>query len=146
MKHANSFVMKMPIAFPSLICGIILSQHPDILVNSNVASKRGSLLSLHYRLFAGTHVSDIIMTSGKDVTSSTSRVGNIIELKDTCKALDETIKSCTEKKIRLVSLIKALSEVDADENLDGNEEEGNEDEENVVDGDKDEETDVSSYI
>lgn len=25
MKHAQSFVVKMPIAFPSLICGVILS-------------------------------------------------------------------------------------------------------------------------
>ncbi|MCH81839.1 envelope-like protein, partial [Trifolium medium] len=94
MKHVNSFAVKMPIAFPSLICGLILSQHPDILVSSDVAY------------------------------------------------LAETIKSCTEKKIRLKNLIKALSKEDADGNLYGDEEEGNEDEGNdVIGGDKDEDTD-----
>ncbi|MCI55683.1 envelope-like protein, partial [Trifolium medium] len=48
--------------------------------------------------------------SGKAAFSSTSREGIIAELKDTCKALDETIKASTEKKIRLENLIKALSE------------------------------------
>ncbi|MCI36752.1 envelope-like protein, partial [Trifolium medium] len=31
MKHADTFAIKVPIAFPSLISEIILSQHPDIL-------------------------------------------------------------------------------------------------------------------
>ncbi|XP_050915932.1 uncharacterized protein LOC127131031 [Lathyrus oleraceus] len=103
MKHANLFSMKMPIAFPSLICGVILIHHADILVNSAVAN--------------------IIATYGKDVTSSTSMEGIIIELKDTCKALDETIESCTENKIRLESLIKALSKEDSDGKFEGDEEE-----------------------
>lgn len=113
----------MTIAFPYLIYGIILSQHHDILVSSDATSKREFPLSLHYRLFAGTHVPDIIVTSSKDAASSTSRAGIIIELKDTYKALYETIKSCTKKKIKLESLIKALPKEDADGNLDGDEEE-----------------------
>jgi len=47
MKHAQSFVVKIQIVFPSLICGVILSQHPGILVSTDVASKRESPLSLH---------------------------------------------------------------------------------------------------
>lgn len=50
------------------------------------------------------------MTSVKKTDSSTLKDGIIVELKDTCKALDETIKTCTEKKIILESLIKALIE------------------------------------
>lgn len=101
LRHASTFAMKMPIAFPSLICGIILSQHPRILITSDAAIKKESPLSLYYRLFAGTHVPNIVMTSGKETSSLTSKDGIIAELKDTCKALDETIKTCIEKKIRL---------------------------------------------
>jgi len=63
MKHANSFPVKMPIAFPSLICGVILSQHPGIFSNSDVASKRESSLTLHYKMFVGTHVPNIVVPS-----------------------------------------------------------------------------------
>ncbi|KAI5390058.1 hypothetical protein KIW84_075402 [Lathyrus oleraceus] len=62
-------------------------------------------------------------------------------------ALYETIKSCIEKKIRLESMIKSLSEEDADGNLDGDEEEGNKEEGNVATGgDKDEETNGNTDI
>lgn len=110
LKYTSTFAVKMPITFPSLICGIILSQHPEILISSDAASKRESPLSLHYRLFAGTHVPNIVMTSYKETSRSTSKDGIIAELKDTCEALDETIKTCTTKKIRLERLIKALTQ------------------------------------
>ena len=111
MKHANSFAVKLPIAFPSLLCGIILSQHPGILVSTDVPSKRESPLSLSYRLFEGTHVADIVMTSGKEAgSSSTSKSHLIAELEDTCRALDETIRVSSEKKVRIEMLIKALAE------------------------------------
>jgi hypothetical protein len=41
-------------------------------------------MSLHYKLFAGTHVPDIVVTSDKNASSSTSKAGIIVELKDTC--------------------------------------------------------------
>ena len=40
MKHAGSFAVKGPIAFPSLICGIILNQYPDILVERDSVCKK----------------------------------------------------------------------------------------------------------
>lgn len=126
MKHATSFSMKIPIEFPSLICGVILSQHPSILINSDTVYKRESPLYLHYRLFTGKHVLEIVMTSEKKSTSSTSRIGIIVELRDTCKTLDETIKACTKKKSKLDILINALSEEDAEGNLGGDKEESNE--------------------
>lgn len=51
MKHDASFVVKIPIAFPLLICGVILSQHPSILHSYDSICKRDPPLSLHYRLF-----------------------------------------------------------------------------------------------
>jgi hypothetical protein len=49
--YVNEQTLKhVPIAFPSIICGVILNQHPDILVSTDVVSKRESPLSLHPKL------------------------------------------------------------------------------------------------
>ncbi|XP_058766831.1 uncharacterized protein LOC131640457 [Vicia villosa] len=50
MKHAGSFGIKGPIAFPSLLCGIILDQYPNILNEHDVVCKRESPLAFHYKL------------------------------------------------------------------------------------------------
>ncbi|MCI15377.1 envelope-like protein, partial [Trifolium medium] len=47
LKHAKSLAIKMPIVFPTLLCSIILDQHPGILISSDVAYKRESPLTLH---------------------------------------------------------------------------------------------------
>ncbi|XP_050897395.1 uncharacterized protein LOC127104245 [Lathyrus oleraceus] len=87
LKHAGSFSVKGPIAFPSLICGIVLNQFPNILTENDSVKKRDSPLSFNHKLFLGTHVPDIAMTTGE-----TSRVSNqpgkaaiIAMLKETCK-------------------------------------------------------------
>ncbi|XP_058732716.1 uncharacterized protein LOC131604282 [Vicia villosa] len=75
MKHAGSFSVKGPIVFPSIISGIILNQYLNIL-NENVSiCKRESTLSFHYKLFQGTHILDIVMTSAETSkgTSKTSK-------------------------------------------------------------------------
>ncbi|XP_050890227.1 uncharacterized protein LOC127095599 [Lathyrus oleraceus] len=105
-------IVNIPIASPSLICGIILSQNLSILNSVDAARKRESPLSLY----------------------STSKAGLIAELKDTCKALDDTIKICTERKIRLERLIKYLFEESPDENMAGDAEKGDEKEEDVATG------------
>lgn len=110
MKHDASYVVKMPIAFPSLIYGVILSQHPIILINSDSTCKRDRPLSFHYRLFIRKHVPNIVMTSKHTYSRSIDRTNILTELKDTCKTLDETIKRCTERKSKLEMLIKDLSE------------------------------------
>jgi hypothetical protein len=66
--HGKSHVVKMPIAFPTLICDIILAQYPGIFTEADVPSKRESDLSLDFRLFEGTHVADIVAPSVKQPT------------------------------------------------------------------------------
>ncbi|KAL5156381.1 hypothetical protein HKD37_U058824 [Glycine soja] len=111
VKHSESFAVKLPIAFPTVLCGIMLSQHPNILNNIDSVIKRESALSLHYKLFEGTHVPDIVSTSGKAAASgAVSKDALIAELKDTCKVLEATIKATTEKKLELERLIKRLSD------------------------------------
>ncbi|KAH1265194.1 hypothetical protein GmHk_01G000949 [Glycine max] len=116
VKHSESFAVKLPIAFPTVLCGIMLSQHPNILNNIDSVMKRESPLSLHYKLFEGTHVPDIVSTSGKAAASgAVSKDDLIAELKDTCKVLEATIKATTEKKMELERLIKRLSDSGIDD-------------------------------
>ncbi|KAH1193209.1 hypothetical protein GmHk_19G054303 [Glycine max] len=116
VKHSESFAVKLPIAFPTVLSGIMLSQHPNILNNIDSVMKRESPLSLHYKLFEGTHVPDIVSTSGKAAASgAVSKDALIAELKDTCKVLEATIKASTEKKMELELLIKRLSESGIDD-------------------------------
>jgi hypothetical protein len=145
----------MPIAFPSLICENILSQNPNILVSSDVVCKRKSPLSLHYKLFQGTHVPDIVMTSGKEIVGATSKEGIVEELKAISKNLEETILISTERKINVDNMILALlnkeGELNKDEVVaDGNDGVGGNTEGNATDnedeGMADENGDAASNI
>ncbi|XP_050889962.1 uncharacterized protein LOC127095295 [Lathyrus oleraceus] len=96
IKHASTNTVKLPIAFPSMICGIILNQHPGILYSNELPSRRKPALSMHYKLFEGSHVEDIVMTSS--MKKPTTKVGTIAELKETCKELCEGIRVATTRK------------------------------------------------
>ncbi|XP_058733517.1 uncharacterized protein LOC131605142 [Vicia villosa] len=72
MKHAGSFSIKGPIAFPSLLSGIILDQYPNILNEHDVVCKRESPLAFHYKLFQGNHVPYTVMTSAETSKSGAS--------------------------------------------------------------------------
>ncbi|XP_058775873.1 uncharacterized protein LOC131650164 [Vicia villosa] len=108
MKHVGSFSVKGPIAFPSLICGIILNYYPSTLSENDSVGKRESTLSFHYKLFQGTHVPDIVMTSAETSkrSSNASKAEVITMLKETCKELET-------RKLNLEKLISSL-EMDED--------------------------------
>ncbi|MCI56875.1 envelope-like protein, partial [Trifolium medium] len=55
----KSLAVKMPIAFTTLMCGIILNQHSGVCVSTDVPCRKEPDLSLDYRLFEGTHAADI---------------------------------------------------------------------------------------
>ncbi|XP_058733009.1 uncharacterized protein LOC131604594 [Vicia villosa] len=105
MKHAGSFSIKGPIAFPSLLSGIILDQYPNILNEHDVVCKRESPLAFHYKLFKGKHVPDIVMTSAETSKSeaSVSKAEVIAILKETCKEL-EARKMSLEQMIRTLEM------------------------------------------
>ena len=46
MRHAKSDAVKLPIAFPTLLCKIILSQHPNIVSAADLPMKRDSCNAL----------------------------------------------------------------------------------------------------
>ncbi|XP_050876523.1 uncharacterized protein LOC127080237 [Lathyrus oleraceus] len=88
IKHATTNAVKLPIAFPSMICGIILNQHP------------------------GSHAEDIVMTSA--MRRPVSKVGAIAELKETCKELGEGIRVATTRKQSLEALIESLEKTEGE--------------------------------
>ncbi|XP_050919680.1 uncharacterized protein LOC127137250 [Lathyrus oleraceus] len=112
IKHASTNEVKLPIAFPSMICGIILSQHPGILSSNNLPSRRKPALSVHYKLFEGSHVEDIVMMSA--IKKTTSKFGTIAELKETCKEMGEGIRVATTRKESLEALNASLERAEGE--------------------------------
>ncbi|KAK2396678.1 hypothetical protein QL285_058320 [Trifolium repens] len=112
--HGKSWAVKLAIAFPSLICGIILDQHPNILLPEDEPCKRESPMTLSYKLFEGKHAADITVApkkavpAGKVASSSMNRKSMIISMEAAVKALDE-------QKIELEKVISALKQEEAEE-------------------------------
>ncbi|XP_050889543.1 uncharacterized protein LOC127094809 [Lathyrus oleraceus] len=103
MKHAGSFSVKGPIAFPSLICGIVLNQFPNILTENDFVKRRESPLAFNHKLFLGKHVPDIAMTIGEtsSVCNQPGKAAVIAILRETCKELEA-------RKLTLENLIIKL--------------------------------------
>ncbi|KAK2387053.1 hypothetical protein QL285_060878 [Trifolium repens] len=112
--HGKSWAVKLAIAFPSLICGIILDQHPNILLSEDEPCKRESPMTLSYKLFEGKHAADITVApkkatpARKVASSSMNRKSMIISMEAAVKALDE-------QKIELEKVISALKQEEAEE-------------------------------
>jgi hypothetical protein len=70
---------------------------------------------VHYKLFEGTHVEDIVLTYA--MKRPASKVGTIVELKETCKELGEGIRVAIATKQSLEALIASLEQAEG-ENID----------------------------
>ena len=88
VKHAKTDVVKLPIASPTLLCNIMLDQHPNLITTIDVSKKRESPITLHYKLFRSSHVPDIVGTSGYVSAAGLMTKQEIVAaLKDTCSLL-----------------------------------------------------------
>ncbi|XP_050885287.1 uncharacterized protein LOC127088741 [Lathyrus oleraceus] len=103
MKHAGSFSVNGPITFPSLICGIVLNQFPNILTENDFMKRRESPLAFNHKLFLGKHVPDIAMTTGEtsSVCNQPGKAAVITILREICKELEA-------RKLTLENLIIKL--------------------------------------
>jgi hypothetical protein len=112
VKHGKTLAVKLPIAFPTLLCDIILDQAPGIKYDSDVPKKRESPLYFHYKLFGDHHVPDIVGTSGAaaDTIGSMTRKEIVTTLKETCAMLDE-------RKALFERMIAALEREEGNENV-----------------------------
>src|ERR1043165_7858597 len=95
LKHAERYAIKGPITFPSLLCGIIMDQYPDILVDRDTVCKRAPALGFHYKLFQGRHVPDIVMTSGEtsNLKTTSQKATVLAVLRAPCEDLAARKKS-----------------------------------------------------
>src|SRR3954464_5774863 len=101
MRHVGTSATKLPIAFPSLTCGIILKQHPGILKAKDSVCKRESALSFHYKLLQRSD--DMTSAGTSQPSKSVNKTFLIVELKETCKELDN-------RKMKLEKLIQSLEQ------------------------------------
>ncbi|XP_045798156.1 uncharacterized protein LOC123892411 [Trifolium pratense] len=110
--HGSSTAVKMPIAFPTLICSIILSQHPDICTNSDVPVSRPSALTMDFRLLEGKHAADIAVASLKTPAVGMTKRQMIANLREVSNMLGE-------KKELIDGVIQALELEQTKANEDG---------------------------
>jgi hypothetical protein len=142
VRHAKTDAVRFPIAFPSLLCSIILDQHPGLVTTSDLPKKRDSPLTIHQKLFGDNHAPDLGGTSTSNPAAETmTKKEIIVALKDTCVMLDER-KTQFELMIHALEMEGAENdEEDAVGNEDaGNDEDAeaaNEDEEEADTGDED---------
>lgn len=61
MKHVDTFPVNLPIAFPYLIPGIILKQHPKILHPQDSPHKKVGPLTLDKKFFMGIDIPKIMV-------------------------------------------------------------------------------------
>ncbi|XP_045791671.1 uncharacterized protein LOC123886395 [Trifolium pratense] len=101
VQHAKTSVSKQPIAFPTLICDIILSQHPHIRHEGESAKKRATPLAIHQKLYSKQHAPDIVGPSNAAADTPMTRKEMIAMLEANCKELDE-------KKLQFERMIHAL--------------------------------------
>ncbi|XP_045810926.1 uncharacterized protein LOC123905365 [Trifolium pratense] len=87
--HGSSTAIKMPIAFPTMICDMILSQHLDICTKSDVPVTRPSALTMDFRLLEGKHAADIAVASLKKPTAGMTKRQMIANLREVSKMLGE---------------------------------------------------------
>ncbi|XP_057432416.1 uncharacterized protein LOC130725181 [Lotus japonicus] len=116
----GSYAVRFPILFPCLLSEIIVQQHPNVVRVDEPQGKKPMSLEFDYRLFAGTHVPDIVLTTAKGSASATgtqavssSKDDILAELRAVSKSLGDTIQVCKIRKLNVNKLIKAMIDVPA---------------------------------
>ncbi|CAJ2668306.1 unnamed protein product [Trifolium pratense] len=136
LSHALTYAVEKPVALPTLLCNIILEQHPDILRSTDVPCKRKGVLVIEQRLLDGTNAAPGVGTSVQ--AGVLSRKQMIVDLTETSRALEA-------RKLKIDRVIEALKAQEAAETVEGEpngqEEEGTSGSEDVM-----EDSDESSSI
>ncbi|XP_045802484.1 uncharacterized protein LOC123896086 [Trifolium pratense] len=84
--HAMTYAVEKPVALPTLLCNIILEQHPDILRSTDIPCKRKGLLTIEQRLLEGTNVAAGV---GSSIQAGVlSRKQMIADLTEASRALE----------------------------------------------------------
>ncbi|WJX96807.1 hypothetical protein P8452_77963 [Trifolium repens] len=113
-EHGKSWAIKLAVSFPTLICEIILDQHPNILVPEDVPCKRESPMTLSYKLFEGKHAADITVPT-KKATPAENAVSTSMTRKTMILTMEATVRALDEQKSELEKVIAALKKEEAEE-------------------------------
>lgn len=115
MKHADSFAVKLPIAFPYILTRIVLNQHPEVFHPQDTLKKVWPL-TLDKKLFVGIHVPNIMVKyQGQSASENSSPISKatikyvLLGLIEVSKYLQETIISSTIRKRNFDGLIIMFS-------------------------------------
>ncbi|KAK2354424.1 hypothetical protein QL285_091946 [Trifolium repens] len=114
VEHGKSWAIKLAVSFPTLICEIILDQHPNILVPEDVPCKRESPMTLSYKLFEGKHAADITVPT-KKATPAVNAVSTSMTRKTMILTMEATVRALDEQKSELEKVIAALKKEEAEE-------------------------------
>jgi hypothetical protein len=143
LRHGRSEAVKLPIAFPTLLTGIILDQQPIILSAADVPKKRESPLTLHFKLFESRHVADLVGASASASTTATAGTG-LMTRKEIVAALKDTCKYLDERKALFQKIILALDNEEADVGVNAGVVEDNAAEEEEEAGDEEEDMEADN--
>ncbi|KAK2402512.1 bromodomain-containing protein [Trifolium repens] len=114
VEHGKSWAIKLAVSFPTLICEIILDQHPNILVPEDVPCKREPPMTLSYKLFEGKHAADITVPT-KKVTPVEPVAPTSMTRKTMILTMEATVRALDEQKSELEKVIAALKKEEAEE-------------------------------
>lgn len=93
MKHADSFVVKLPIDFPCLISGLILKKYHEVLHPKENSRKKVRPLTLDKKLFVRIHVLDIVVKHQGQTTGGNSSPVSKTSINDVLLKLIEVSKA-----------------------------------------------------
>ncbi|KAK2373606.1 hypothetical protein QL285_074634 [Trifolium repens] len=114
VEHGKCWAIKLAVSFPTLICEIILDQHPNILVPEDVPCKRESPMTLSYKLFEGKHAADITVPT-KKATPVENVASTSMTRKTMILTMEATVRALDEQKSELEKVIAALKKEEAKE-------------------------------
>ncbi|CAJ2661871.1 unnamed protein product [Trifolium pratense] len=110
LSHALTYAVEKPVALPTLLCNIILEQHPDILRSSDVPCKRKGVLVIEQRLLDGTNDAAGVGTSVQ---------AGVLSRKQMIADLTETSRALEARKLKIDRVIEALKAEEAAEMAEG---------------------------
>lgn len=118
-RHIESQALKLPICYPKLNYGILLSQKIDILLPSEIMSPASSLFNVHPCLLKSYHVPDIKITSSMSHLDAPSRElmtssfgSRILQLLSSeAKDIDQLIQRPMARKAEVDAVLRVMKVV-----------------------------------
>ncbi|XP_045792087.1 uncharacterized protein LOC123886855 [Trifolium pratense] len=110
LSHAMTYIVEKLVAFPTLLCNVILEQHPDILRSTDVPCTRKGKLTIEQRLLEGTNVA---------VGVGSSVQAGVLSRKQMIADLTEASRALEAIKLKIDRVIEALKAEEAAEIAEG---------------------------